>query len=113
LFEAINVKPNCLGEPGKAANEGGCWGGVLGGGWYQTVKKKCDFFNKAKRSWRSEEHFDIKNGVATFGVCLAGFPSFFGLVFLYLAPFPIVWKVMHILCYDMLKYVICFLILII
>jgi hypothetical protein len=36
---------------------------------------------KDKRSWRSEEHFDIKNGDVEFGVCPAGLLFCFGLVF--------------------------------
>jgi hypothetical protein len=36
--------------------------------WNQPKREKCVAANKAKRSWRSEEHFDIRHGDAEFGV---------------------------------------------
>jgi hypothetical protein len=36
-------------------------------------KKKCATVNKAERSRRSEQHFDVRHGVTAFGVCPAGF----------------------------------------
>lgn len=47
--------------------------------------------NKAERSWGSEEHFDIRDEDAEFGVCSDCFGSCFGPVFL-LAPFPPLWN---------------------
>ena len=60
--------------------------------WNQSKKKKCVAVNKAERSWRSEEHFDIRHGDAEFGVCPADFSSCFSLVFSYYAPFPPIWN---------------------
>ena len=51
-------------------------------------EKKCAAVDKAGRSWRSEERFDIRHGQAEFVVCPAGFPSYFGPVF----PFPAFWN---------------------
>jgi hypothetical protein len=39
----------------------------------QPQRKNCVAANKAERSWRSEESFDIRHGDAEFGVCQAGF----------------------------------------
>jgi hypothetical protein len=44
--------------------------------WKQTKTEKCIASNKAERSWRSEELFDIPD--AEFGVCPAGFGFGFG-----------------------------------
>jgi hypothetical protein len=33
---------------------------------------------KMKKEWRSEDHFDIIHGDTGFGICPAGFLSFFG-----------------------------------
>ena len=46
-------------------------------------EKKCVVVNKAERSWRSDEHFDIRHRGAEFGEFLAGFTSCFGPVFPY------------------------------
>jgi hypothetical protein len=46
--------------------------------WNQSKGKKCAAVNGAGRSWRPEEHFDIRHGAAEFGVCPAGFQSCFG-----------------------------------
>ena len=44
-------------------------------------RKKCVAVNKDERSWRSEEHFDIRHGDAEFEVCPVNFQSCFSLVF--------------------------------
>lgn len=49
--------------------------------WNQPKRKKFIAVNKDERSWRSEEHFDIRHGDAEFGVLPAGFLSCFGPVF--------------------------------
>jgi hypothetical protein len=41
--------------------------------WNQTRKKKFVTVNKDEWNWRSDEHSDIRNGDAEFGVCLALF----------------------------------------
>ena len=41
--------------------------------WKQSKRKKCVVVNKAKRSWRAEELFDIRCVDAEFGVCSAVF----------------------------------------
>ena len=46
---------------------------------------------QVERSWRTKEHFDIRHGDAQFGVCPAGFQSYFGPVFPYYVPFPPFW----------------------
>ena len=59
--------------------------------------KKHAAVNKAERSWRSKEHFDIRHGGAEFGVCPAVFcPVFLQILF----PFGMV---IYILCYYMLE----------
>ena len=60
-------------QPSKATNRE----------WNQLKRKKCVAVNKAERSWRSEEHFDIRHGDAESGVCPARFWSCFGPVFLF------------------------------
>lgn len=42
---------------------------------WKQPKRKCVAVNKAERSWRSEEHFDIRHGDPEMGVCPAGFWS--------------------------------------
>ena len=60
-------------------------------------RKKHAAVNRAERSWRSKEHFDIRHGGVGFGVC----PAVFCPVFLHiLFPFGMV---MYILCYCMLE----------
>jgi hypothetical protein len=49
--------------------------------WKQPIRKKCVAVNKAEKSWRSEEHFDIGHGDAESGVCPTSFQSCFGPVF--------------------------------
>jgi hypothetical protein len=39
----------------------------------QPKRKTSIAVNKAETSWRSEKYFDIRHGVAEFGVCLPGF----------------------------------------
>jgi hypothetical protein len=38
-----------------------------------TQEKELFAVNKAERSWKSEEHFDIRHGDAEFKVCLGHF----------------------------------------
>ena len=47
----------------------------------QPKRKQCVVVNKAERSWRYEECFDIRHGDAEFGVRQTSFQSCFGLVF--------------------------------
>jgi hypothetical protein len=55
------------------------WGKLLTREWKQPRKKKFVTVNKdEKRSWRSEDCFDIRHGDAKFRVCPAGFLSCFG-----------------------------------
>jgi hypothetical protein len=49
--------------------------------WNHLKKKKFVAVNKNERSWRSEEHFYIKDGNTKFGVCPTGFLFCSGLVF--------------------------------
>ena len=49
--------------------------------WNQPKRNKCVAVNKTKRSWRSEECFDIRHGGAEFRVSQPGFLSCFGPVF--------------------------------
>ena len=46
--------------------------------WNQPKKKKCVAINKAERSWKSEECFDITHLNAEFAVFSGGFFFFFG-----------------------------------
>ena len=69
-----------------------CRGELLTRAWNQPKRKKCAAVSNAGRSWRSEEHFDIRRGDAEFGVCPAGFQSCFGPVFPHYAPFPTFWN---------------------
>ncbi|EGW14515.1 hypothetical protein I79_024846 [Cricetulus griseus] len=46
--------------------------------------------------------FNIRQEDAEFGVCPAGFQSFFSLVFPHYAPFPVFGMKMYILCHHML-----------
>lgn len=48
--------------------------------------------NKAERSWRAEEHFDLRHGDAEFGDGPAGFRFCFGPVFPRSAPFLLFWN---------------------
>ena len=56
--------------------------------WKQPKREKCVAVNKAERSWRSEEHFEIRHGDAELVVYLASFWSCFGPVFPHYVPFP-------------------------
>ena len=47
----------------------------------ENSPRECIALKKAERSWRSEEHFDIRRGVEEFEACLDGFWSCFGSVF--------------------------------
>ena len=55
--------------------------------WNQPKRKKCVAVNKAEKSWRSKEHFNIKHDDAEWSL-----PSWFwsccGPVFHHSAPFP-------------------------
>ena len=61
---------------------------------------------KAERSWRPEEHFDIRHGDAEFGDCLAGFglPSvqyFLMITFTNNKVYPVNFKVYDVLyCFQ-------------
>ena len=46
--------------------------------WKQAKREKYMAVNEAGRSWRSEDHFDIRHRDAEFGVCLGIFLSCFG-----------------------------------
>ena len=53
----------------------------------EQAQEKYVTVNKTERSWRPEEHFDIRHGDdAEFGVCPAGFQSYFGPVLPHYAP---------------------------
>ena len=52
---------------------------------WKQPKRKCVAVNKAERSWRSEEHFDIRHGDAEFRVS-------FGPVFSHCVPIPLFWN---------------------
>ena len=71
--------------------------------WNQPQRKKYVAVNKAERSWRSEESFDIRHEDAEVGVCSAGFS--FGLVQYFLTVLPSLHlrMVIYILCYYMLE----------
>ena len=56
--------------------------------WFPHKREKCITVSKAGRSWKSEEHCDIRHENADFGVFSAGFQSYFGPVFPHYAPFP-------------------------
>jgi hypothetical protein len=66
--------------------------------WNQIKRKKCIAVNKAKRSWRSEEHFDIRHGDVEIWVC----PACFGSIFPHSAPCLRFETVKYILCHFML-----------
>ena len=51
--------------------------------WKQPKSKNCVVVNKAEKSWRSEEHLDLKQRWCRVWVCQAGFLSCFGPVFPY------------------------------
>ena len=71
--------------------------------WNQPKRKKCVGGNKAKRSWRSEESFDIRHEDAEFGVCPAGFQLYLNQYFLTMSPSLCFGMVMSILCHCMLE----------
>ena len=59
--------------------------------------------NKAERSWRPEEHFDIRHGDAEFGDCSAGFglplvQYFLMITFTINKVYPVNFKVYDVLC---------------
>lgn len=60
--------------------------------WNHSKRKNCVSVNKAERSWRPEDWFGIRRGDAEFGVCPAGFWSYFGPVFPQYATFPLFWN---------------------
>lgn len=56
--------------------------------WYPHKREKCITVSKSGRSWKSEEHCDIRHEDAEFGVFSAGFQAYFAPVFCHYAPFP-------------------------
>ena len=60
--------------------------------WNQSQRKKCAAANKAERSWRSEERFDIRHVNTEFRDFSADFQSYFGSVVSYYAPFLMFWS---------------------
>ena len=60
--------------------------------WKQSKGETCVSVNKADRTRKSEEYFDIKHGDAEIEVCPASFWSSFGLVFPHYALFPPFWN---------------------
>ena len=95
LHEAMKVKPGLAKRPQDVRHARAVGNLPKKTGkreWNQFKRKKCVAVNKAERSWRSEEHFDIRHGDTEFGVCPAGFWSRFGSVFPYYAPFPVFWN---------------------
>lgn len=75
LYEAVKVKPGLPKNPqdtGDARVVGYLSKKVAKREWTQPKRKKCVAVNKADRSWRPEEHFDIRHE-AEFGVCPTGF----------------------------------------
>jgi hypothetical protein len=57
--------------------------------WKQSKRKKYVSVNKAERSWRSEEHLDIRHENAKLGVLPANFWFCFGPIFPHYVLFPI------------------------
>ena len=49
--------------------------GAVNREWKQPKREICVAVNKSERSWKSEEHFDIRHGDAQLGVCPAGSQS--------------------------------------
>ena len=80
-----------------------CQGKLLIESGTRSRERSCVVVNKTERSWKYEEHFDIRGEDAEFGLCPAGFGlgmvQYFLTVFLSLH-FGVV---MYILCHDMLK----------
>ena len=56
--------------------------------WSQPKRKKDVPVKKAERTWRSEEHFDIRHGDAEFGICPAAFWHCFVPILPHYALFP-------------------------
>ena len=73
-----------LGNP-KLLEMSALWDTCQGSG--TSPREKCVAVNKAERSWRSEEHFEIRHGDAELVVYLASFWSCFGPVFPHYVPF--------------------------
>ena len=71
--------------------------------WNQPKRKQCTAVNKDERSWRYEEHFDIRHGEAEFGVCPAGFGLVLVQIFFTMILFLPFGIVMYILCHCMLE----------
>lgn len=69
----------------------------------QPKRKKFVAVNKAERSWRAEEHFDIKHGDAELGVCQLVFSPALVQSFLTRLSSLCFRMVMCILCRDTLK----------
>ena len=81
--------------------------------WNQPKRKKYVSVKKAERSWRSEEHFDIRLGDEEFGVCPAVFQFCFGPVYPHYVPFPVFWNtnVCFVPLYAGNMWFVCFLLL--
>ena len=56
---------------------------------WKQPKREYVVVNRAKRGWRSEEHFEIRHGEPEFGVCPADVRSCLGPVFPQYFPFLI------------------------
>ena len=103
LHQAVEVKPGLCGRP---QDVGGARVTVflpretedfLGN--QSEKERECVAVNKDERSWRSEEHSNVRHGDGEFGVCLLvlGLDKY---LLTTLLPFRIV---MHILCYCVLE----------
>lgn len=55
-------------------------------------REKCVAVNEAERSWRFEEHLDMRHVGAEIGVNHAGFRSCFCLIFPHYVLFPLFWN---------------------
>jgi hypothetical protein len=60
--------------------------------WNKPIIMKCVAGDKVERSWRSEEHFDIRLGVVGLECAQLVFWFFFGTIFSHYAPFPSTWN---------------------
>lgn len=78
-----------------------------------SARRKCVRVNKDEQSWKSEEHLDIIEGDAEFGVCLDGFQACIDPIFPHYSLFSLLWNSNgYPVPFYVGKYVICFLILI-
>ena len=92
LLEGMKIKPGLLWRSQNIGDTSAPWDTL----WRKAAKreqnqpkrKKYVAINKAERSWRSEERFDIRHGDAEFGVCPVDSPSCFLPGLPHRAPFP-------------------------